>query len=182
MQSHYFIAVPLPADVKSKVKNSFTQRTYPFKRWVHEEDLHLTLVFLGACTNEQLQKVQASCRSLLSNWGEFSLETSALGTYGSKTNPRIFWLGVKDEPKLYRLQQDIFTICVEAGFSLDKRAFSPHITLARKWVGDEPYVPDQEGIMAKEQWLVSDIVLYQSVLTETPKYKTIERFPLGEKQ
>ncbi|WP_332697608.1 RNA 2',3'-cyclic phosphodiesterase [Halalkalibacter lacteus] len=181
MQSHYFLAVPLPKSLKQKLNETIIKKKpFTFNRWVHEEDLHLTLVFLGACTVKQLEQIKMRMDSLLSNWTSFSLELSTLGTFGTKERPRIFWIGVKNQPRLVSLQQEIFAQCEKIGFSLDKRAFSPHITLARKWIGQREYHANMEKkIKADDQWDVKEIILYKSVLTEEPKYKVEKSFQFG---
>ena len=179
MHSHYFIAVPLPTEIKKELKRTFKKESYPFKRWVHKEDLHLTLVFLGACTNEQLEYINQNGQKILSDMHPFSLQLSSLGTYGKKTEPRIFWMGVKDQPKLHDLRNKVYELCEEAGFVLEKRPFSPHITLARKWVGLDSYNEEGNSVNTLQlEWKVENIILYKSVLTEEPKYKEIYSFSL----
>ncbi|WP_332633816.1 RNA 2',3'-cyclic phosphodiesterase [Halalkalibacter flavus] len=179
MQTHYFLAVPLPSTLKRKIVESISRKDFPFKRWVHEKDLHLTLVFLGSCTQEQLKQIEKKCQPLVTNWEAFTLELSTYGTFGSKKKPRIFWIGVKEEAKLYQLQRDVSRLCEESGFALDKKSFSPHITLARQWAIDNDYEAVDGSQMQGVHWCVDEFILYKSVLTETPKYKTVHRFQFG---
>ncbi len=48
-RSHYFIAVPLTAEAKQAIArfSSNAAPSLPFRTWVHEEDYHITLAFLG---------------------------------------------------------------------------------------------------------------------------------------
>ncbi|ARK31773.1 RNA 2',3'-cyclic phosphodiesterase [Halalkalibacter krulwichiae] len=180
MQLHYFLAIPLPDLLKKQVMSSVQSEVLSFKRWVHWADLHLTLVFLGACTEEQLDFLQHNCKNLLSNWNRFTLELSSLGTFGKEREPRIFWVGVKEQALLHSLRKDVYNLCLEAGFSLEKRPFSPHITVARKWIGDHAYhskIVDETLI--GEKWQVDKVILYKSVLTEEPKYKEVNVFPMS---
>jgi 2'-5' RNA ligase len=180
MQSHYFIAVPLPKLIKQRLSETYrNKKEFQFKRWVHKEDLHLTLVFLGACSTKQLEQVKMHLESLLVNWDSFSLELSTTGTFGSKEKPRIFWVGVSNQPYLYSLRQEIFTKCEEIGFSLDQRPYSPHITLARNWVGENGYLTSLDTKVEGNQWIVDEVILYKSVLTEEPKYKVVKSFQFG---
>ncbi|WP_227936544.1 RNA 2',3'-cyclic phosphodiesterase [Alkalihalobacillus deserti] len=180
MQSHYFLAVPLPIELKKEIKRTIEDETLSFKRWVHEEDYHITLVFLGACTEEQLEKIQRKCSIELAKSESFSLEFSTLGTYGKKEEPRIFWLGVKDQPLLHVLRKKVSAICEEVGFKQEKRPFSPHITVARKWVGVERYQEEfVKDIKLNKKWKVDKVILYKSVLSEEPKYKEIGVFSLN---
>ncbi|GAE25784.1 2'-5' RNA ligase [Halalkalibacter wakoensis JCM 9140] len=179
MQSHYFLAVPLSDELKKQINESVSKADWPFKSWVHEQDLHLTLVFLGACTEDQLKDVKKVCNEVVSTWNPFSLELTSFGTFGQKEHPRVFWIGVREEQKLAGLQHELFRACSQLGFELDKRAFSPHITVARKWVSKETYVA-QENPTKGQRWSIDNIVLYKSVVTETPKYKVEQNFKMKD--
>lgn len=78
----------------------------------------------------------------------------------------------------------MFAACGKAGFQLETRPFRPHITLARKWIGDEPF---QTGMLERLwgelqpeplQFEASEVVLYQTNLNKTPKYEAKTIFPL----
>ncbi|MFC0562030.1 RNA 2',3'-cyclic phosphodiesterase [Halalkalibacter alkalisediminis] len=181
MQSHYFLAVPLPSEIKKEIKRTFENEALPFKRWVHEEDYHVTLVFLGACTLEQLEHIQKECAVRLAKVKSFPLDLASVGTFGKKDKPRIFWLGLEEQPLLHDVRKEVSAICEEAGFKLEKRPFSPHVTVARKWVGDGPYREELvKDLHFNKQWTVDKVVLYKSVLTEEPKYKEVAVFTLNE--
>ena len=47
--THYFWAISLSDDVKETVYGKFEKlnESFPYKRWVHEFDYHITLTFLG---------------------------------------------------------------------------------------------------------------------------------------
>lgn len=51
---HYFFALLLPQDIKSYLQEKCEQikMDFPFKRWVHHEDYHITLAFLGHASEE----------------------------------------------------------------------------------------------------------------------------------
>ncbi len=185
MEPHYFLAIPVPRQINSAMmKQVKGHRQLQFKRWVHPEDLHLTLVFLGECSVKRLEQVRHEARALVGKWTPFQLELTEFGSFGRLEQPRIFWIGVKKQPLLELCREELFKMCQEVGFPLDPRPFTPHITLARKWVGDEDYkrfqLENEETF--KSSWLVNDIVLYKNQLTEEPKYKVIERFSFGGRQ
>jgi len=58
LQRHYFFALSLPEEIKLKLKEYCNQlkKSYPFARWVHELDYHITLAFLGQASKEQLNQ------------------------------------------------------------------------------------------------------------------------------
>ena len=55
-QTHFFYAIKLPDEVKVKMKRNIdlVKENLPFSRWVHHQDLLITLAFLGNAPLEQL--------------------------------------------------------------------------------------------------------------------------------
>ena len=55
--THYFWAISLSEDVKKTMFMEFEKIKgyFPFKRWVHELDYHITLTFLGSAQEEKLE-------------------------------------------------------------------------------------------------------------------------------
>jgi 2'-5' RNA ligase len=148
----------------------------PFSRWVHHEDLHVTLAFLGNAPSEKLTIAMEKVHGILSGSKGFILEINQLGIFGKQDSPRIFWADTKESNDLQMVRKKVFTACLEAGFQLETRPFKPHITLARKWTGDKPFQKNlldvwnelhPEPILFK----VSEVVLYQTHLDKTPKYE-----------
>ncbi|NEU29996.1 RNA 2',3'-cyclic phosphodiesterase [bacterium LRH843] len=180
MQPHYFFAITVPDHVKNELDSIRNNKSIEFKRWVHRDDLHLTLVFLGSCTEQQLNQIKDRFGKMIASFLPFQLMLSKAGVFGQKSKPRIFWVGVKEEPTLFAYQKELFKKCETLGFSLDKRPFSPHITLARQWTGDASFTElylDQ--LVNNFDWEVNEIILYESQLTGEPKYKAVKRFELG---
>lgn len=182
---HYFFAVKLPTEVKGFLNEWVEQHRpdFPFGKWVHQEDYHITLAFLGFVEEEVLIETIAKMKAKLSDGKPFRLTLNKIGTFGSPKTPRIFWADVFDSEELSNIQKSVYEQCIELGFELDKKPFRPHITLARKWKGEQPFEADRlmkvttvEGETVSFQ--VSDVVLYESHVEETPKYKEIETIQL----
>lgn len=170
--NHYFFALPLPSELKQKLHQMIQEQQLPFARFVHEQDLHLTLAFLGAAEEHQLQKAISLVSSSVQKIEPFPLVIESLGFFGKKTDPRIFWAGVKEENRLNTLQEAVSTACREAGFTIESRPFRPHITIARKWKGETPFQLPQ--LELKKNFLAESVVLYETYLDRSPKYKVKE--------
>ncbi|MEI2325535.1 RNA 2',3'-cyclic phosphodiesterase, partial [Pseudomonas aeruginosa] len=110
----------------------------PFKRWVHRDDLHITLAFLGAAEEAQLEKANRLIADQIGAFHVLPLVFDHFGTFGKKDEPRVLFAGIQESPPLSDLETMVAGCCLEAGFSLDRRPFHPHMTLARKWDGDRP--------------------------------------------
>ena len=48
----------------------------------------------------------------------------------------IWWAGVRETPALMALQRDLTERLLVAGFALERRRYSPHITLGREVITD----------------------------------------------
>ncbi|MGD6992600.1 RNA 2',3'-cyclic phosphodiesterase [Sutcliffiella horikoshii] len=181
-QTHYFVAVPLPQPLKQafqlymkKLKSHF-----PFTRWVHPEDLHITLAFLGDLEEGQKEKLISLLSKVALNHQRFSLGLSELGTFGNPQSPRIFWYGIEKSMELNLLRNSVYDACEMVGLQLDSRPFHPHITIARKWKGpgsiDNSLLPVHSSQI--ETFAVNNIILYETHLNRLPKYEEKEIFSL----
>lgn len=178
--THYFIAIGLPEDVRHKVETERNKlkQAFPFKKWVHPQDYHITLAFLGAATEEQRSELTAILNEDTYDIDSFTLNINKLGVFGSQDSPRIFWLGVEENSTLHRLRENVYEKCKKAGFTLETRPFHPHITLARKWAGSEKFSHDM--LMSKftlaeanPSFQVEQFSLFQTHLNKEPKYEAI---------
>lgn len=182
---HYFFAVRLPFQVKENLNNicENIKVDFPFKSWVHKEDYHITLAFLGGVPKDKLALAKENVAARIQNQSSFPLTIDHLGVFGKKESPRIFWAGLEKEKRLDDLRAKVFRSCTEAGFSLETRPFSPHITLARKWMESRPFSQNDLNRLDlfKENvvnFLANEVVLYQTHLQQVPKYEAISVYKL----
>jgi RNA 2',3'-cyclic 3'-phosphodiesterase len=181
---HYFWAVRLPDAVKEIIFEKFAElkEVFPFKRWVHQDDYHITLSFLGSAEKQKLDTVVGFVEDTIKNETAFPLQIEGINTFGNKQSPRIFWASLQYEERLHQLQAVMAKQCKEAGFSLEDRKFSPHITLARNWTGTEfkPEILQKYNPFSKEplSFQAHEVVLYRTNLESTPKYESIATFSL----
>ncbi|WP_456273695.1 RNA 2',3'-cyclic phosphodiesterase [Bacillus sp. AK031] len=181
---HYFYAVPLPKDTKQQIDqwSSDTRAALSFQRWVYPQDLHITLAFLGGTEEEPLKQATQRIHKATDSFSPFSLKTSNLGVFGSPSSPRILWADVSSSPSLVELRDMVYKACQQEGYELDKRPFNPHITIARKWAGENQFEEDilkPFSLSTPLQFEVQELVLYRTHLDRIPKYEVVERFHLG---
>jgi 2'-5' RNA ligase len=94
------------------------------------ENLHLTLAFLGDCDMGQTIKAKAAMDAVT-----FEPTTIAVESIGNFRGD-LWWAGIKITPQLTKLQGDLSQALENNGFILEKRRFSPHITIGRKVITD----------------------------------------------
>ena len=133
-------------------------------------NLHMTLVFLGDCTSQQLLCSRQAAAGL--ECPMFELEVDYLGAW-----PRagIQWLGLGKAPAaLPELVGQLQRALTGCGFEPEKRRYVPHITLARN-VRNPLVRPALEAV----HWSVGDFVLAESVsVPGGVEYRVLDRWPL----
>lgn len=179
MVPHYFLAVTLPDHIKEILANykEEVKDKLPFRSWVHKEDYHITLAFLGSAAQEQLQGIEKGLQILV-NTAELDLTLQSFSTFGLVESPRIFWAGLKENRALFDLQKQVHAICERNGFSLEIRPYHPHITVARKWGGEENFNLKDLKQLDAVLFQADTITLYESHVHQIPKYKPIYEIKL----
>jgi 2'-5' RNA ligase len=120
-----FIAVDLPNDVRdqlAEVQRALRPLT-DSARWVAPESIHITLKFLGEVPEKQLEDIDTALAGL--SWKPFTV-----GFFPGNRSPRVFWAGM-EAPTMQGLAVELDSRMERLGFDKEKRAFRPHITLAR---------------------------------------------------
>ena len=132
----------MPGEIKSELQllqSELKQVEYRFIRWVASESIHLTLKFLGNVSRQMMGDISESVRKGSQGVSPFKLGIGELGVFPDMRSPRVLWVGIHgDLDKLRDLQQGIDSALVPLGFTVEKRPFTPHLTLARLREGTSP--------------------------------------------
>ena len=176
--THFFFALTLPEEIKEGLylQSQQIRKDFPFKKWLHRDDYHITLAFLGNAPESQRQEAVRLVENSLKNESDFTLKLTGVGTFGDKKSPRILWAGVEEDDRLRSVQKKVYEACVEAGFTLDKKPFTPHITLARKYTGEQFSLERLQQTADSKQttdFVATKVSLYQTHLGVSPSYELI---------
>ena len=144
----------------------------PACRRVRAENLHGTLVFLGAVSAEQCVCVEAAADAVLAE--PFVLN---LDRFGYFRRPQVAWLGTSQTPApLSALVMQLSQGCAACGFPPEPRPYALHVTVARKLRRD----PGRPPFMAVA-WPVERFALVESVSGEDGMhYRPLRFWPLGK--
>ncbi|MCL6582094.1 MAG: RNA 2',3'-cyclic phosphodiesterase [bacterium] len=158
-QMRLFIAINFPDKVKQVLGSLIKElRELPSDtKWVEEENLHLTVQFLGNVLEGQVPDVVAALKRSAAGVSPFRLDLGGVGVFPSIERPRVFWAGVSGETAvLSRLHRQVRREMEQIGFEPEKRRFSPHLTLARlrSHLGF-PAVMERAEDLSRSWWLVS---------------------------
>jgi len=100
--------------------------------WERPEKLHLTLKFVGDVTDEQLDALRDAVQAAALQAAPFTLAVGRTGVFPGGRKARVLWLGIEDATgALARLSERVEAECEKRGFDREKRAFRPHLTIAR---------------------------------------------------
>ncbi|BCU80700.1 hypothetical protein JIR001_04830 [Polycladomyces abyssicola] len=154
-----------------------------FGKWVHPEDYHITLFFLGACKPEQVPYLQQQLTRVARKQTPFTLKLKDIGVFGIPRRPRILWAGVDGEvPALNTLQQEVVQALTPLGFQREDRPFRPHITLARQYKRHDFDTKSVSEVITQTaeremEWTVKDLVLYRTMWGRVPMYEPLVVLP-----
>ncbi len=99
-----------------------------------KENFHLTLGFLGECSEQEKQTLTDVLHQL--EFGCDSLRIDRLGSFNQKRS-HILWLGMAHNRPLMRLKKALDAALLTQNFVVESRNFIPHITLFRHVSGGE---------------------------------------------
>lgn len=131
-----FVAIELPATVRRKLIDHIDRlrSTMPEVRasWGREDNLHLTLKFLGDIPLPKVEAVAQATQSAAKTVEPFELTVMGCGAFPPKGQPRVLWVGLEDASgQLALLHTALEDECAKAGFPREERSFHPHFTIAR---------------------------------------------------
>lgn len=144
-------------------------------RFTRQENYHLTLAFLGEVSRPEdvaaiMDRVELPA---------FSLLTTRAGRFVSRDG-EIWWMGVAPHPGLLSVQARLCRALEEAGFFPDKKAFSPHLTVARKVLAPKGMGPEAlSALLPSMETAIRSVTLMRSkLLPSGPVYTPLHRTPL----
>ena len=172
-----FVAIRPPSDIRDLLLD--LMEGVRGARWQDEEQLHLTLRFIGEVDRHQAQDLVAALGTV--RHPRFQLALNGVGTFERRGQPVTLWAGVTPHDQLKALHKKVDQAIVRAGLEPDRRAYSPHITLARlkRDTGSIGELMAGAGRISSDPFAVDAFCLYESELTPAGAvYTVVERYPL----
>jgi 2'-5' RNA ligase len=134
-----FIAIDFPSEVKQRLSelSRELERQARAGRAIPPENFHLTLVFIGETVRlrEVIELMNTVCRRELVE--PLRLVFDGIGSFKGKRG-HSWWVGVDAVPELETLVVALADGLREAGFSIEKRSFKPHVTIGRGVIAPQP--------------------------------------------
>lgn len=173
-----FVAIRPPALVRARLLG--LMGGVAGARWQNEDQLHLTLRFIGEVDRHLARDVDAALSGV--HHPRFSIALNGLGLFERRGEPVTLWAGIAPQEPVHALHKKVDQALVRVGFEPDRRAYMPHVTIARlpRGAGPVQSLIEQSGGVAGAPFEVGEFCLYESQLgPEGPVYAVAERYSLG---
>jgi RNA 2',3'-cyclic 3'-phosphodiesterase len=158
-----FVAIRPPEQVRDLLIDAMDDN--PELRWVGEDNLHLTLRFIGEVERPLANDIADSLSRIA--FPQFDLRISGIGRF-DRRNGGALWAGIEPRKPVAELASKIDRACVAAGLEPERRAFHPHITLARWSRGGSAAAVEFEqrhSTLASPPFDVEQFTLFESHLS-----------------
>lgn len=181
-----FIAVPIAIKLRRKFANIIERlKTCGADvKWVSEENLHITLKFLGDTTKNKVKQVEQGIKEALEGFEATRIKFQGIGAFPSLKKPRVFWIGVSAGGENLAGMAKALEIALEPlGFPPEDKEFRSHLTIGRVR-SNKGIAPLMEQIERLKDFnggslKVSEVLLINSDLQKSgPIYTTLSKFPL----
>jgi len=135
VEMRLFVAICLTDEMKDSISETICDLRDAARRgrYTRRENLHLTLVFIGETDRVEdiLDVMEDAAEEAFEK--PFSLALSGAGAFRGRGGD-LHWVGVENTPELHRLAKALRAGLSGAGFEIEKRRFTPHITIGREVV------------------------------------------------
>ena len=149
-------------------------------RWQTDDQLHLTLRFIGEVDRHLAMDVHAALAGV--RQAPFEIALAGRGLFEARGRPATIWVGLQPLEALKTLHNKIDRALSRVGVSPDTRAFAPHITLGRLKGGGRQLggLLEQADPLSSPPFTVDAFGLYESDLTPGGAvHSLVERYALG---
>ncbi len=190
-----FVALDIDSAIRARIAQFMdgVRGFAPDARWVSAESLHITLKFIGEWPAERLDELKRSLATVRGQPAEIMF--SGVGFFPTPKAARVFWIGIEAGPELAALAAAVDSATSALGVESEKRAFTPHLTLARTGSGRPRRMPSDRGnssFLRLQEKLAAmpapafgtmsprEFHLYESKLSpKGAQYTKLESFPLA---
>jgi 2'-5' RNA ligase len=173
-----FVAIRPPEPIRDLLID--TMDDSPELRWVGDDNLHLTLKFIGEVERPIANEVADSLARI--RFPAFEIALCGVGRFDQRSGGAL-WAGVQPKKPVAELAAKVDRACVQAGLEPERRAFHPHVTLARYGRRARAEAEDFErrhGDLSSPSLRVGEFILFESRLSRHgAHYEEVASFALA---
>ena len=158
-----FVAIRPPEHIRDLLIDAMYDS--PEFRWQDEEQLHLTLRFVGEVERPVADDLAGALGGVRA--GRFVARVNGVGRFEQRSGGAL-WAGVEPKEPVAALAAKVERVCQSAGLAPERRAYHPHITLAR-WKGRrtrelDSFLQRKRGLVS-DPWDIDRFILFESRLS-----------------
>ena len=154
----------------------------PGARWQDDEQLHITLRFIGEVDRHQAEDVAAALTGVAAP--AVIARVEGVGTFDARGHVDTLWARVLPQEPLAALHRKVDQALARAGIAPDPRRYLPHVTLARfgRRTADPAAIArwiEAHAALATAPFPLDHLLLYESHLTrDGARYEAVARWRL----
>jgi 2'-5' RNA ligase len=173
-----FVAIRPPEPIRDLLIDAMDDS--PDFRWQDDEQLHLTLRFIGEIERPLANDLADALTRIRAD--PFDLRIAGVGRFEQR-NSGALWAGVEPKEPVAALAAKVERVCQSIGLEPERRAFHPHITFAR-WKGRrtrevQDYF-ERHRALSSDPFTVDHFALFESHLSKHgAHYEEVARYPIG---
>ncbi|HEV7342211.1 MAG TPA: RNA 2',3'-cyclic phosphodiesterase [Sphingopyxis sp.] len=178
MSTHrLFVALRPPRPVRDLLRSAM--HGISAARWQDDDQLHLTLRFIGEVDRHRAEDIAAALGAL--HAPAIMARIAGVGMFERRGWPHTVWAGVEPAAALAGLHRKVDQSLARVGIAAETRTFMPHITLARLNRSAGPVAPflALHSDLASAAFLFDHVILYESEMGHGgSRYHPVARYPL----
>ncbi|HEV2597790.1 RNA 2',3'-cyclic phosphodiesterase [Sphingopyxis sp.] len=148
-------------------------------RWQDDEQLHLTLRFIGEVDRHRAEDIAAALGALHAPAVEARI--AGVDLFERQGRPHMIWAKVEPHGPLAALHRKVDQLLARVGVAPETRSFIPHVTMARLNRASGPVASflASNSDLASPTFLFDHVILYESELGHGgSRYHPVARYPL----
>lgn len=173
-----FIAIELAPEEREYLTSVQTETQKHCRRgnYTPQENLHITLHFLGELQPSDVEYVKEAMFEAAQRNRGFDLKLGPIGFFG-RGDRGILWIGLEKNDSLQRLFLSLEKSLERQGFAREKKGFSPHITLGREVEPQRSFADVQKSVVMKGRSFTVETITFMESVRRGPRliYKPLYR-------
>ncbi|THD35415.1 MAG: RNA 2',3'-cyclic phosphodiesterase [Sphingomonas sp.] len=175
-----FVALRPPLAIRGAL--AAVQGEVPHARWQEDDQLHLTVRYIGEVERPAAEDIALALGQVCAPAPTVAL--AGVGAFDKQGRVDALWAGVAPHDALAALHRKVDQALVRVGLEPERRAYLPHITLARlpRSAGNDPAIEQwraRNAALTSEPFGLDALILYESRLgRDGASYQAVMRFPM----
>ncbi len=175
-----FVALRPPRDIRDLLGQ--VMGGVPQARWQEDDQIHVTLRYIGEVDRPLAEDIAIALSQVHGSATEAVI--AGVGAFDKNGRVDALWAGLAPHAPLAALHKKVDQALVRLGLEPERRAYLPHITLARlaRSAGTGPAIERWQAdhaALASPAFAFDALYLYESHLgSEGARYDAVARWPL----